>query len=238
VRGKQRTIFLACGLAVVALAAFAIWRRVDREPLSQREIAMRSLGEYLRKEANPRAVLVAGNPFSQMSGRPAQVYAFEKASEAGLRKGLGAGVDAQVDFPKLKPEALKNASAVYIDPRTTTPLSFLVAEGSFDELARAHPNADVLVSLIGLPLDTTREEFWTKGKIRIALLLPDFRMVGDLESVRGAFKSGKIIAAVVERPGVARTDEPVRGDYKAEFEKRFVLVTRENVDGLLPLLIH
>jgi hypothetical protein len=232
--GKQLGL---CAILIVALVIGAIFwlRNSNRVPLSQREVAMRVLGEQLKKTLRPAKVLLISNPYSQMSGRPAEVYSFQSASEAGLRKGLGASVEVKIAFPKLKPEAIKDPGSIYIDRRSSTPLSFMITESAFDELLKENPDYEVAVSLIGLPLDVGAREFWKKSTPRFGLLLPDLRVIGNVEDVRRAFASGKIAAAVVARPGVAA--QKMGADYKAEFEKRFVLVTAENVEAMMPLLL-
>ena len=99
----------------------------------------------------PKKVLVLSNPFSQQSGRSEQVYDFEKAGVAGLKEGFGKAVKIEVVFPALKPEVLNDPRSVQVDPQTTTPLSFLVSEQAFSDVLQKHPDADLMVSLIGLP---------------------------------------------------------------------------------------
>jgi hypothetical protein len=220
-RGKH--VGIAALLAVVLiLAGILLFRNSNRVPLSQREVAMRALGEHLKKSLHPSKVLLISNPFSQLKGRPAEVY--------------GPGVAVKIAYPKLKPEAIKDPGSIYIDRRSSTPLSFMITEGAFDELLAQNPDCEVAVSLIGLPLDVSAVVFWKNAMPRFGLLLPDLRVVGNVEDVRRTFASGKIAAAVVARPGVTST-EKVGADYKAEFEKRFVLVTSENVEAMMPLLL-
>jgi len=238
-RRKSDTIAIIFGIVIGLTAAAYGFLRSNRAPLSQREMATRVLAEYVRKTAKPKAVLIIGNPFSQTPGRPAELYSFEKASEAGLRKGFGPEVEVKIAFPKLKPEAERDASSVFVDPTTTTPLSYLVAADAFDLLAREHSECEVFVSLIGLPVNTGLSAFWLKpGPPRFALLLPDFKVVGEPNAIRAAFTTGKITAAVILKPGVSLPDNAAGSDDKSEFDKRFILVTAENIDQSLRLLLR
>jgi len=238
-RRKSETIAVIIGVVIGLSAAFYGYFRKNHAPLSQREIATRVLAEYVGKTARPKSVVIISNPFSQNPGRPAEVYAFQKASETGLRKGFGPNVEIKVVFPKLKPEAERDANAVSIDPTVTTPLSYLVAENAFDEIAREHPESEIFVSLIGLPVNSASSAFWLKpGPPRLALLLPDFKVLVDPNAVRAAFKSGKIVAAVIPKPGVLLPDGATSSDYKGEFDKRFILVTSDNIDQSLRLLLR
>lgn len=169
-----------------------------------------------------------------MSGRPAEIYKFEKAGIEGLRRGFGAKTDMRVVFPKLRPEAISNPGSIPIDSATKTPLSFLVEDNSFDELVSRNRDCQVAVSLIGLPLKMQSSTVWKGSEApRFGLLLPDWRMIGDAKMIRDAFQNGKLLAAVVAKPGGAPEDAPATGDYRTEFGSRFILVTKANIDSLL-----
>ena len=202
----------------------------DSAPLSDRELATTILAQESAKAVRPKKVLVLSNPFSQQPGSPEQVYDFEKAGIAGLNDGFGKGVKIDVVFPQLKPEVLKDPRSVQVDPLTTTPLSFLVGEQAFSDVLQEHPDADLVVSLIGLPLNLSGFKQWNQaGKPQFALLFPDWRMIGNQTAIVQAFQSGKLVAAVVRKP----VPDEAQGDAKAQFDARYFLVTRENVERLL-----
>jgi hypothetical protein len=200
-------------------------------PESERQLATRVLAEYVATAKAPKLVLVFSNPFSQRSGGSEQIYAFEEAGIAGLKEGFG-NVRMEVEFPAIKPEALRDRTSVQIDPQSTTPLSFLVTDGAFSESAGRHPNADIIVSLIGLPVNLASFTEWhATGKPAFALLLPDWRMIGGREEILQSFRTGKLVAAIVRKANAPEGD--VIGDSKEEFDRRYLLVTKENVEGLL-----
>src|SRR5262249_37322780 len=148
-------------------------------------------------------------------------------------KGFGNAGQLRVVFPELRSEFNQNPQSVYIDPKTTTPLSYLVAENSFGALAKQSPDCEIIISLIGLPVGVTRSEIWRNASgLKFALLLPDWRVLGDRETVRSVFKAGKILAAVLNKPNAPPENAPVGSDVKTEFEQRFLLVTPENIDEL------
>lgn len=235
---KNRIIAIVAGILVVSCAAWYGVFHANAAPLSEREIATRVLGEYIRKRANAHAALIISNPYAEMASRTAEAYRFEKAGQDGLRKGLAPDINVKIGYAKLKPDAIRDVTSIFVPPNTTTPLSYLVDDSSFDDLVRKNPDCDVIVSLIGLPANAPAAAFWQKnGSPRIALLLPDFSVLGDPSMIRHAFKSGKIVAAVITKPG-ASTHKSLSSDYKAEFERRFVLVTADNIDQLLPQLLR
>lgn len=198
---------------------------------SERTVATRVLAEYVANAAPPKGVLVISNPYTQHEGKPAEIYAFEEAGIQGLKEGFGPKMPLTVVFPKLKEEALRNPGSVAIDPQTKTPLSFLVAENAFSELIQQNTNCDVVVSLIGLPVNLAGVKEWSQpGGPKFALLLPDWRMIGGPEQVLKAFRETKLLAAVVNKPNA---EEAAGSDYKEQFESRFLLVTSKNVEGLM-----
>jgi hypothetical protein len=229
------SIFLLL-VAILGLveAQFHLFRSLfGSASLGQREIATQFLGEYLATRYSGKKAVVLANPFSTQRGQPREVYQFERAGLRGLRRGLGTAVAIeQVAYPEIRPEFLKDRSSVRIDPSTSTPLSYIVAEDALDKIGRQYPQAEILVSLIGLPINVLQSETWKKGT-RFALLLPDLRMLGDRSSIRAAFQSGKIAAIVLNKPGAPSDDQPLGRDPKMEFELRFLLVTPENVDQCL-----
>ena len=231
---KQLILLLAVVAALLAgLGYWVFWRgNPESHELSARAVATRGLAEYLAKTQAGHRAMVLSNPYSKRAGAPRDIVATEQAGIRGLRQGFGTGLTLEaVAFPELKAAAQTDPRAVYIDPETTTPLSYLVAEDAFDNLARQYADCDVVVSLIGLPAKLTRVQCWqTNGPPKFALLLPDLRIIGDREAVKRAVKSGKLAAFVLSKPDAPDSNTPVGRDFAAEFEKRFVLVTAENID--------
>jgi hypothetical protein len=236
----RRSYFVAAAVAIALLglveAQFHVWGRLTgTRVLGQRELATQVLGEYLAQHCAGSKAIVLSNPFSQTSGQPSEIYQFEKAGLRGLRRGLGRSVNIEaVVFPELRPECRQAPSSVYIDPSTTTPLSYLVAPGALDSLVQRHPQSRLIVSLIGLPLNVLESRTWTRDSGKsFALLLPDLRMVGRQDDIRQAVMRRQLIALVLNKPGAPSEDRPVGRDLKTEFDQRFLLVTSENVESLL-----
>jgi hypothetical protein len=104
-----------------------------------------------------------------------------------------------VAAPDIRPEYFSNPSSIFIAPDSKTPLSFLILPESVDQLAAAHPECQILVSLIGLPVGVEALKVWDPQDPRaLALLLPDLRVLGSPAKAADAFERGKIVAAVVE----------------------------------------
>lgn len=224
---------------ILAAAGFAAWYLLKPNPhgnaLVTREVATRGLAEYLARTHSGKRALIVSNPFTQRKETTKTIVEMEQAGVRGLRQGFGTSVAvAAVAFPELQPEANDNPRALLTDVETTTPLSYLVAPEAFDNLAKQHPDCELIVSLIGLPAELSRCESWrTAGPPRFALLLPDLRIIGDAQAVKNAVQSGKLAAFVLARPGAPDDSAAPVDDFRAEFERRFLLVTSENLDEIV-----
>jgi len=225
-------------LALGGLGALLLFRGEDWQVRSQavgrRELALRVLGEHLATEFPGTRALVVSNPFSQQDGQGRSVYAFEAAAVRGLERGWGGRIRlVEVVFPALSAAAAANPESVPIPPDATTPLSFLTAEGAWEAMLGRHTEVDLVVSLIGLPVGMQQREWWRRAEPRFALLLPDLRLLGEGREIEAAFISGKIVAAVLRRPGAPPESVAALEDAHAEFGARFLLVTPANVGAVL-----
>ncbi len=237
----HRFSLIAVGVLLAVVLASQVLPRGDRAPrrraVVRREIAMEIVGKYLADRMPGARTLVIGNPYTRLRGQASEVRLFEEAAVKGLKRGGRKRIEfIGVDFPELIPAAVQDPSMVPIPPDATTPLSFLTAEGAWDALVDRHSNTDVVVSLIGVPADLQRLGVWRGPKPHFALLLPDLRLLGETDTIVSAFRSGKLLAVVLNRPGSPPESVPVGRDPEQEFERRFLLVTADNCEGILRAL--
>jgi hypothetical protein len=234
------SIALASAAAVIlTLTAYWLVRppAERRAALEAREGATFVLGRHLA-EAHPRAkCLILSNPFAASKGRRSEFYQFEQAGLLGLERGLlNWAKSASVVHAPIRQEYRQNPASAPIDPSTATPLSFLVSGADLDQLLAARSPVDIVVSLIGLPIDITQSRHWQDDQTpKYALLLPDLRVLGGSSAIRAAVRSGKIVAMILHRPGAPAEDLPSLGDARAEFDRRYLLVTPENLDAILQI---
>ncbi len=233
---KQWPWLLAIILAAVAGGYFYLrgHRDEQRQALLYREAATRVLANFITEKAAGKKALIVSNPFTLGSGRSSEIYEFERAGIGGLQKGFGGKIPYEIVFPALRPEAEKDPENVYVDPQTTTPLSFLMTQDAFDKLAREHPASKLMVSLVGLPFQLDKVDIWKKGSdIQLCLLLPDWRFIGSHQAIREAFASGKILAAVVNKPDAPSGESAAKNrDFQKAFDEQFLLITSENLDRI------
>lgn len=238
---KTRSLLALVLVALVVGLWWRLWHNPDRvvrgRALDRREVALRVLGEFVAAQAPGQRALIIANPFSQLPGQAPAVYAFEQAAVRGLKDGWGDRIQlAGVAYPELSAAAKRDPSSVPLPPDATTPLSFLTTERAWDEIAEKHADANILVSVIGLPVGIQGLGCWRKPAPRFALLLPDLRLVGDADATLAAFRSGKILAAVLNRPGAPPETAPMARDFRAEFDARFILVTATNIEPVMNFL--
>jgi hypothetical protein len=223
-------------IALCAAAGVALWffLRPDAHDhaLTVRELATRTLAEYLAQRYPGQRAFLVSNPFTENNGGTKEVLATEKAGIAGIQKGLAAKVTLNaIAFPELKPEARTNPRALLVGAETTTPISYLMSANAFDQLTTEHPDCEILISLVGLPATLQDQRCWREPRPHFALLLPDLRFVGDAAAVKQAVLSGKLAAFVLHKPGAPDLRSSPRKT--GEFDKRFLLVTRENIEQVI-----
>lgn len=242
---SRKPLQIAAVIVLLAAAGFLAVRffpgegaTARRHALARRALAMHIMAECLSTNKVCKQAVVIANPFTKKGGQATDIYAFNEAGIRGLREGFSRNVELKaVEYPDLKPEWLKNPDAVFIDPLTTTPLSFIVAEESWDQIVNRHGQAEVLVSLIGLPARLDRLQFYKqwpqKKNPRLALLLPDLRFLGNRAAIVGAFKSGFLVAAIFNKPGAPAEGQSLLKDPIDDFNRSFLLVRPDNVENIL-----
>ncbi len=194
--------WLAGGLLLIAVLLFFRLYLKSREEMGQaldsRQSVLQALGKHLSLQHAPDCVLVLSNPFAQKHGQQRETRQFDDAGIEGLKKGLAKTTRLEVARPKIKPEYWDNPQSAPIPPNAKNPLSFLMEASSIDAISKNHPDCEVIVSLIGLPVGANKLKVWQKrSPVKFAFLLPDLRVVGSKAEVLRAFQSGKIIAAAV-----------------------------------------
>jgi hypothetical protein len=217
----KKLIFAVIGVAVVVIAAVVVLKTPSspkNQALAHRELAMESLGKTIARLRPKSKALVLSNPFVKNAGYLDETSQYERAGVRGLRKGLGGDITVTLAAPNLKAEFLADQSSVVIPPDSRTPLSFMIDPAAVDQLAIAHPECQVIVSLIGLPLGVESLKIWEeKDSHCFAMLLPDMRVLGPPEKTLDGFQRGKLLAAVAQDE---KSGDPL-------------IVTSENIQAIL-----
>lgn len=137
----------------------------------------------------------------------------------GLKEGLGNAVSIEaaeglpIDKSKMKPEEYR-------------PMEEMMSAALFDKFIARHPNATLLITLIGLPYDVSNMSLWrmpAATRPKVALLS------GDIHQLKSAVQAGYIVAAVAMRPDIKDIEAKAPSDAQKAFDLRYVLVTPDNV---------
>ena len=230
----NRTVQWMVVLVILGLSAsyWFFWRKDPvRQAQRDREWATQKLAEYLVQAKTGRRALVISNPFAPIQN--GKMREQEEAGIRGLRQGFGDKITLEaVVYPELLPQARQDPRSIVTLPGTPTPLSFMVTEDAFDKLIQQHPSCDLVVSLVGLPANLDKTAAWQQPPPpRFALFLPDLRLIGDARAVKEVVLKGKLAAFVCQKPerlAVNTAEEPA-----SPFERQFLLVTSESIDGIL-----
>ena len=147
------------------------------------------------------------------------------ASLEGLREGLGRKVKiAAIDSPI--PTQSKKKETTKIFPERMLYLSRKMEADNFDQVIEKYPECNLIISLIGLPKDP--------HKMSILNIMPEKRaklaiLSSNISMLKDRISQGDISAAVINRPGYIPGNEIIPKDIESAFDKRFLLVTPDNV---------
>lgn len=155
--------------------------------------ALQALVDALPAHYNGGKALVVLNPLGKGQD---EVAALETATLAALDNALKGKVALLTDKPDLKPGAAADPSRCAIPPGSTAPISFLMEPDAFTRLAAEHPNATLIISLVGYPAGGL-----VHAHPPALLLFPDVRAFGNKAAMEAGFKDGHLLALV--QPGGA-----------------------------------
>jgi len=198
-------------------------------------MVMERLTTEALKTAPGASVLTIGNPFAEREGSDPSLREVEQASRRGVAQAVhkAGGKLAGSTVPVLREDAKRDPTLVPIPTGASTPISFMTERGAWDRIRSEYPGAGLWVSWVGLPADLAETRAWLEpGGPKWGLYMPDLRVVGTKEAVREAFHTGKLAAVVLARPGAPPESEAMLADAQAEFDRRYVLVTRDTWEGV------
>ncbi len=228
---KQKTnpnaqpIAMVLLVVVVVCAALLLWPKNTQQAQMQQENQFAAsqgivLGKYLAANAPGKILLLAETDY--------KTNKYTQTIAEGLRKGTG----GEVVVDTVETAASRKAAAAPAPkgpdgmpggmPEMTMPLQETMTAKDFDAAVAKHPDAKVVVSLIGLPRDASRLKIW--GKTKIAIINAYGRLAGLIEK-------GWIPAVTISKPK-ANYEAAYPGDPQKGFELRYILVTSKNIKSL------
>lgn len=236
-----KPVALVC--IVVALVA-ALWSSVrtmagpsnagvvDRE-IAFQKLGGKKLGLYLAEKHSGGKVLILSEP--KLGSQVGKVNPLIEGLKEGMGSKLTVAAEASPEVPADKAKAFAKEMPMEGAPggagapgEMMPPLEYWYTAKIFDALLGKYEGQfDLLVTTIGLPQDA-RSSAILKGKScpKIAVLN------GSIYDLKGAFKPTMIVAAITYNPKAVYDDKPVPKDIDEAFNKRFLLVTPENLQQI------
>jgi hypothetical protein len=231
-KGSWRTpLAIACLLILlVGAGAMVIRSMVADEDRHTVEATVHSraagliLGEYLaRTAAGCRALVVVEDKHST------EIHFV--AGLEGLREGLGGAVTlVDVASPVAPVAGEPGEGPQAMSPERRIHLRKATRATDFDRLLAEYPNCTLIISFVGLSQNPADMAIWKSAEPNEQPRFVLFR--SDVRPYREAIRAGVIQAAVVTRPGFEPGQGKVPQDPQAAFDRRFLLVTPENVDQI------
>ena len=223
---KPGAIALLC--VVIGCAIIFMVRNMsdgDTEGLIENELKFAKsstyvLGKYLAKTMPNARVLVIVGPKSENNKR-------QKILIAGLKKGFGSAItNIKVASPKINKPKGPDGKPM---PDMMMPMEEMMKAADFNKLIAKNKNCTLIITLIGLPMDTGGMKIW-KQFMTNPKKTPKLCIVNGDVSMFGAFIAKGLMPAVVTfKPDAKYTEEPAPADLQKAFDKRYLLVTSKNI---------
>ncbi len=191
------------------------------------KVSGEKLGQYLAKKYPEAKALVIRDPKNKTADERI------KALLDGIKQGAGGKITlVAVEAPEI-PKNMKGMGGEMGMPGPggeggadmTPPTEFWFKAPIFDKLVKKHAGQiDMVITTMGLPSDYGRMKFWKMSK-RPKLVLAG----GSVYDLKQLFAGKYIAAAVTYNPDAVYKDESPSSDVDKAFDKRYVLITPENL---------
>ncbi len=232
--GKPLTI--VCAVVALLLAFGSIisggGSKVDVEKIQNREasynrIAGEKMGLYLAGQYPGTKVLIIKNIDMGMPNK------MTEAQITGLKKGFGNQIAiAGVVHPPI-PEQVKQMMEQAPEGMPPEDFGMMAMEGMFEakqfnQIFQEHgKNVDIIVSLIGLPMDVENMTLWNMSKPpKLALFNAMY-----IPNMKQAISRNYVTAMLAYKPNADFRDETVPKNIE-DFDKRFLLITPQNIEQM------
>ncbi|GEM_PF-3352993 len=176
------------------------------------------LGKYIAiKHPGAKLLLVVDKPRNGDVRTPKMLEAFKKGLSGKAKIEAAETPEiSQVNGRILKPEEIE-----------LMPLQEMLTADSFDRLVEKHPDCTLIVSFLGLPNDADKMKIWSMEPAK----RPKIALVnGAYYNLKNVIQSGAVTAVVAVSPKAMFSDEPAPPNMKSAFDKRYLLITPDNVD--------
>lgn len=187
-------------------------RLIENEMAYSRSRAV-VLGRYLAEKFPGSVALVITE--ENLEGNKSQAQLLES-----LKEGLGSAIKIEAAEPlPIKRDPSK--------PEEYRPMEEMMTAALFDQLIGKYKQANLIISMIGLPYNVADMAIWKMGdeKLRPKVAL----LTGDIHQLKNVIGARYIVAAVAMRTDIKDIEAKAPSDPKAAFDLRYLLITPENV---------
>ncbi len=204
---------------------------LDREAAFQRA-AGKKLGLYLAEKYPGAKVVILGD--AKVGGAPPRVSPLVEGFKEAVGTKMTVVAEVNPDIPAEKAKGFmaempqEGPAPGEEGAHMMPPLEFWYTAKVFDDLIGKQSGYDILVTTIGLPQDAGKSRVLKdKSRPKIAILN------GTIYDLRAAFTPDMIVAAVTYNPKAVYDDKPVPKNVDDAFNKRYLLVTPENLQQVM-----
>jgi len=192
-----------------------VMRGQMREKESQYQfIAMKAFGAHLATMHPGSKALLVMPPTNQ----------YNKTRQEAILAGLNAGFGNHI--------AILEKVELGAGEEMIATEAFMSAK-EFDDLYRAYRACDLMISLIGLPMDYQNMRIWKmkdNERPKLAVVHPPLTE----QAVQAFIHQGLISVALSANPAVMyNPNDPVPKDEKEAFDKRFLLIHAQNLEAMM-----
>lgn len=190
---------------------------LDKE-LSYANATYQYLGTYLERNHPNQRILLIANPTS-----PNNKFTEKRLDiiKSGLETGFGGQMSGvQIERLEMPETAMAGAPMMFEN---------LFTAEIFDKIVEKHKGrVDMIISLVGLPMDLRDMSFWNLDKDeRPKLVVTN----GAIYELKNAIAQGFVTAAVYYNPDLPYNfKDPVPEDVEEAFKKRYVLIDGDNIE--------
>lgn len=231
-----RPLSVIFAIMTLIFAGLATWKNLNpgvdkdvidefrRKEIAYQTVATKRLGELIAKNHPSGKALVIKAKY----GMGGDTDYLGKAVIEGLKTGLAGNVELIAEervFDGNLPE-----TDIGPDGMPTGPEEELYSAKIMNDIIKTNKGCNVIISLCGLPNDLQDMDIWRikdKAK-RPAVYLYN----GNIYELKLLIKHGLISGGVVDKPVAFDIRAEMPEDEQAAFDKRFLLITSENVDAI------
>lgn len=238
------------GIIAVICALMQIWLVTTGSSREQKGIMerqkqysqaqMQFLGDYVGSHFPDASILLIRSPSSTYAPEQKRQKMMHDALVKGLAGRASISSETCPEAPEPTSPAGGGPGAGPGGPKDAPPPEMMMAPEmyftakAFDSMIRDH-DADLVISLLGLPMDCQQMKFWKKPKDQRPKLILVMNSGGEMMDIRKAIKKGFISAVIMAAPLTNPDDlkKPVPDNYKDAFHARYILADLDNIDEMV-----